>query len=236
MAIKFTTTKDAANLHGVKMLVYGKAGMGKTTLCKTAPKPIIISAESGLLALSDVDIPVIEVNCVDTLSEAYQWATESEEANKFETICLDSLSEIAEVVLSNSKKLTKDPRQAYGELIEKMSDLVRAFRDIKGKHVYMSAKQEYIRDEIVGRLSYGPSMPGTKLGQQLPYFFDELFQLDIAKTDDGADYRYLRTQPDIQFDAKDRSGVLDAIEEPDITKIIKKITTKLKPKKTTKNG
>ena len=51
MALKFTTTNQAAQLHGVKALVYGPSGAGKTTLCATAPAPIIISAEAGLLSL-----------------------------------------------------------------------------------------------------------------------------------------------------------------------------------------
>ena len=32
MALKFTTTDQAAQMNGVKVLVYGGAGMGKTVL------------------------------------------------------------------------------------------------------------------------------------------------------------------------------------------------------------
>jgi hypothetical protein len=225
MAIRLTTTAQAAQLHGVKILCYGKAGTGKTTLCATAPNPVIISAEAGLLSLRGHEIPVIEVRSIDDLMEAYQWATESEEATHFETVCLDSLSEIAEVVLLHAKKTTKDPRQAYGELIEKMGNTVRAFRDLSGKHVYMSAKQESIKDETAGTTLYGPSMPGAKLGGQLPYLFDEVFRLNIGRTPDGTEYRYLQTRPDFQSDAKDRSGALDAMEQPNLAHIINKILT-----------
>lgn len=223
MAIKLTTTAQAAMLHGVKMLVYGKAGMGKTTLCATAPTPIILSAEAGLLSLRGHQIPVIEVRTIDDLTEAFQWATEAAEAKHFETICLDSLSEIAEVVLLNAKRTAKDPRQAYGELIERMGVTVRSFRDISGKHIYMSAKQESIKDETAGITLYGPSMPGSKLGGQLPYLFDEVFKLGLGRTTEGVEYRYLQTRPDFQSDAKDRSGTLDAMEQPDLTHIINKV-------------
>jgi phage nucleotide-binding protein len=223
MAIRLTTTSQAAQLHGVKILTYGKAGMGKTTLCATAPTPIILSAEAGLLSLRGHEIPVIEIKTIEDLQEAYQWATESAEAAHFETVCLDSLSEIAEVVLLNAKRVTKDPRQAYGALIEKMGNTVRAFRDLSGKHVYMSAKQESVKDETAGTTLYGPSMPGAKLGGQLPYLFDEVFRLNIGRTPDGVEYRYLQTRPDFQSDAKDRSGSLDAMEQADLTAIINKI-------------
>ena len=39
----------------------------------------------------------------------------------------------------------------------------------------------------------------------------------------GIEYRYLRTHPDIQSEAKDRSGVLDVLEPPDLTHIFNKI-------------
>ena len=223
MAIKLTTTAQAALLHGVKCLVYGRAGTGKTTLSATAPTPIILSAEAGLLSLRHHNIPVIEIKTIDDLTEAYAWATEAAEAKQYATICLDSLSEIAEVVLSNAKRTAKDPRQAYGELIERMNITIRSFRDLSGKHVYMSAKQEAIKDEIAGTTMYGPSMPGSKLGTQLAYLFDEVFRLGIGRTTDGVEYRYLMTRPDFQSEAKDRSGCLDQMEQPDLTHIFNKI-------------
>ncbi len=224
MAINFTTTNKAAKLSGIKILVYGDAGMGKTTLCATAPKPIIISAESGLLSLAKHELPVMEIKTVEDLVEAFDlFDKKDKKVRGFETICIDSISEIGEVVLSNAKKQVKDPRQAYGELIEKMNDTIRKFRDLKGYNIYMSAKQEFYKDEIKGTQNFVPSMPGSKLGQQIPYLFDEVFCLRVGKTTDGKEYRYLQTQPDIQYTAKDRSGALAVVEKPDLTYVFNKI-------------
>lgn len=225
MAIELKSSRELATLHGVKMLVYGRAGMGKTVLCSTAPNPVILSAESGLLSLRHVDIPVVEIKTIQDLIDAEQWAREAEEAKQFETICLDSITEIGEVVLANAKEQVNDPRQAYGELIEKMNATIKAFRDLRGKHVYMSAKLGRDKDEHTGITLAGPSMPGRTVGPQLPYLFDEVFNLDVGKLDNGDSYRYLRTAPDFSYDAKDRSGALDAIEKPDLTHIINKINT-----------
>lgn len=221
--IRLTTTAQAAALHGIKLLCYGRAGTGKTTLCATAPNPIILSAEAGLLSLQQYSIPVIEIRTIDDLTDAYSWVTESDEAKNYETVCLDSLSEIAEVVLSNAKRTAKDPRQAYGELIERMGVTVRSFRDLSGKHVYMSAKQEAIKDDMSGVVQYGPSMPGAKLGGQLPYLYDFVLPLRIGKTPEGQEYRYLQCKADFQFEAKDRSGRLDAIEQPNLAHIFSKV-------------
>lgn len=223
MALAFTTTDQAAALHGVKILTFGRAGVGKTTLCATAPSPIILSAESGLLSLRQHSIPVILIRTVQDLVEVHRWCEQSAEANPFQTVCLDSITEIGEVVLSNAKLQVKDPRQAYGELIEKMTATIKGFRDLRNKHVYMAAKLELVKDDTTGISRYQPGMPGSKLGPALPYLFDEVFHLGIGKTTDGTEYRFLQTHPDMQYDAKDRSGALDPIEPPDLTHVINKI-------------
>lgn len=221
MAIKLISTKDAATNNGVKMLVYGRAGVGKTTLCAAAPNPIILSAESGLLSLRGYDIPVIEIKTMQDLWDSYSYLTGSD-GSKYETICLDSISEIAEVVLADNKKATKDPRQAYGEMATQMQEIVRAFRDLPRFNVYFSAKEEYIKDEF-GVSRFGPSMPGRQVGPAMPYFFDEVFRLDVGKDKEGKPFRYLATQADIQYEAKDRSGCLDRFEAPSLAHIINKI-------------
>lgn len=221
MAINLRST---AGLHanGVKVLVYGQAGAGKTSLIKTLPAPIVLSAEGGLLSIADADVPYIEVSSMDTLKEAYQWVLNSDEAKHFQSVALDSISEIAEVVLNHEKKIAKDPRQAYGAMQEQMGDIIRGFRDIPGKNVYFSAKLEKTQDEM-GRVLYAPSMPGNKVGQSLPYFFDEVMALRVERDADGNSQRALMCESDGLWQAKDRSGKLSAWEAPDLGEIIKKI-------------
>jgi len=208
--------------NGVKVLVYGQAGAGKTSLIKSLPKPIVLSAEGGLLSIQDADLPFIEITSMTELQEAYTWLTSSDEAKSYKSVALDSISEIAEVCLNTEKKATKDPRQAYGAMQEQMADIIRAFRDLPGRHVYMSAKLEKTQDEM-GRVLYSPSMPGNKTGQALPYFFDEVLALRVEKDGDGATQRALMCDSDGLWLAKDRSGKLDAWEAPDLSAVISKI-------------
>jgi phage nucleotide-binding protein len=221
MAINVKTTGSLA-ANGVKVLVYGQAGAGKTSLIKTLPQPIVLSAEGGLLSIQDADLPFIEISDMETLREAYTWLTQSDEAKGFQSVALDSISEIAEVVLNAEKKATKDPRQAYGAMQEQMADIIRAFRDLPGRHVYMSAKLEKTQDEM-GRVLYAPSMPGNKTGQALPYFFDEVLALRVEKDSENNTQRALMCDSDGLWLAKDRSGKLDAWEAPDLGAIIAKI-------------
>jgi hypothetical protein len=221
MAIQLKRTKEAT-AQAVKLLVYGQAGAGKTSLIPTLPTPVILSAEGGLLSIADTNLPFIEITSMDDLREAYKWLTSSTEAAEFESVALDSISEIAEVVLNAEKKINKDPRAAYGAMQEQMADIIRGFRDLPGKHVYMSAKLEKTQDEM-GRVLYAPSMPGNKTGQSLPYFFDEVLALRVEKDAEGNTRRALMTDGDGLWLAKDRSGKLEVWEDADLGEIIKKI-------------
>ena len=222
MAINLKSTKGL-HANGVKCLVYGHAGSGKTSLIPTLPSPIVLSAEGGLLSISDSEIPYIEINSLATLMEAYQWLVESKEAADFQSVALDSISEIAEVVLAEELKKNKDGRAAYGELNSVMAGMIRSFRDLPNRNVYFTAKCEKIQDET-GRLLYGPSMPGKSLSQGLGYFFDLVMPLRVEKDQEGNVMRALMTDSDGLWQAKNRAaGKLDQWEAPDLGAIIKKI-------------
>jgi len=81
---------------------------------------------------------------------------------------------------------------------------------------------EKAQDET-GRILYAPSMPGNKLAQQLPYFFDEVLALRVEKDAEGVPQRALMCASDGLWSAKDRSGRLDAWEGADLGAVINKI-------------
>ena len=124
MAVKLQST-NTITTDGIKILAYGAAGSGKTMLIKTLPDPIILSAEGGLLTLSDEELPFIEIGSMEQLKGAYNWLIEDKEAEQFKSVALDSITEIAEVCLANEKKINKDPRAAYGEMQTTMSEIIR---------------------------------------------------------------------------------------------------------------
>lgn len=207
---------------GQKILIYGAAGVGKTTALATLPQPFILSAESGLKSIQWADLPYVEIDSLARLREAYAWIKGSDEARGYQSIALDSLSEIGEVVLAEEKKKTKDPRQAYGALQDEMSAIVRSFRDLPGRHVVVTCKLDKAPDEL-GKVFYSPSMPGQKFGASLPYFFDEVFALRVERDADGVLHRAFLTSTDGAWTAKDRSGLLAQWEAPDLGAVIAKI-------------
>lgn len=225
MALNWSTTDKEAQTHGIKMLVYGRAGMGKTRFCGTAPSPLIISAEAGLLTLRRQNIPVLVVSTIQDVWDAYTWCQTKAKAQGIKTICLDSISEITEKTLSAAKKKNNDGRAAYGDMATQTIDLVKAFRDLAGFNCIVTAKEETRTDPITNVSRAGPTAPGQQVGPALPYLFDEVFHAFKMTDNVGKEHHVLRTKASFSADAKDRSDVLDEIEYPDATNIINKIMT-----------
>ena len=215
--ITITTTKDVQNT--IKVGLYGNAGVGKTTLAAACPSPLIVSAESGLISLKQFDLDVVEITKPAELAEVLKFLSESD--HKYETVIVDSLSEIAEQLFSvaeNNLLLEAetegkgyDPRQAYGQLAIKLMKLTKRFRSLP-LHVVYTAKQGFIDDE--GIVKYGPAFPGKAYTKDFPYLMSMLWCVAITKKEG----RILRLQPNFQYYCKTRGGhkLPDIIGIPDI--------------------
>lgn len=231
MPLKVQTIDQAIEFSGIKACVYGLAGCGKTMLCASMNQPtIMLSAESGLLSLAQLTpeakalIQVIQIKSITDMWQAFTWLQSEKQA---EWLAIDSISEIAEVVLGVSKADVKDPRQAYGKMADDMMALIRGLRDIHHYNVIMTAKMTTMVDEHTGITRLVPMLPGRQLTPQLPYMFDEMFALRVepqpTTEDPQAVMRVIQTGRDIMYDCKDRSGALAMFEPASMEHIASKI-------------
>ena len=221
---RIVSPENAVQDQGAKILVYGMAGAGKTFLARTAPgKVLVISAEAGLLSIRDAqNVEAIEVKSAAEVVEVYE-ALRSGKL-QYDTVCLDSISEISELLLQAEKARHKDARKAYGEVQESVTNVMRAFRDLQ-MHVMFICKEDKVNND--GTFEQAPKMVGTKLGQSITYFFDEVLALRVIEDTDAegnpVQARWLQTRIGQGYVAKDRSGKLEAFEEPNLTKLIEKL-------------
>lgn len=225
MEIFNTSDLDA---HYLKVLVYGNPKVGKTTLVKTLPNPIVLSAEAGLLSLKGEDVEFIKIKKYSDMEDGYRYIKDN--MDKYDWVVIDSISDVAETVLADMKDQYKDGRQAYGETNDIVLQMIKAYRNLD-INIYFSAKMEKSQDASTGGMIFAPSMPGRKMTQDLPYLFDEVFVLHNFKDENGKTQRAFQTSGDNKYIAGDRSGQLDMAEPADLSVIYNKIFNNLKGEK-----
>lgn len=235
MKIKNTKSTDA---HKLKMIIYGKAGIGKTTLASTIEKEkvMIISAEAGLLSLAGKDIDVIDISIDDDgqeiprpervarLGKVYQFMVQQEQRKKYDWLFIDSLTEISQNLIESLQEVypdKKDGLNLWGDYNKKMMSLIKTFRDLPYYNVIFTALDKTEKDENGRR--YMTIDCNGKIGDRLPGLFDEVFWMHAIELEDKTQKRQMLTGTHENIAAKDRSGRLNEIESPNMQQIIDKI-------------
>ncbi len=223
----------AANC-GVKCICYGPAGSGKTPVINTAPSPVLLICEPGMRSMRNSNVPAWEGYSVEKIDEFFKWIFESKEAMKFDTVCIDSVSQMAEIFLMNELVRNRDGRKVYGEMSAKVMKHLYGLFFMQNKHAYLIAKQD--SEENV-QVSFGPTglpvttstfkkrpyFPGKDLNIKVPHLYDGIFHLDYVNIPGVVgQQRAFRTTPTNEISARDRSGLLAMYEPPDLTTLFKK--------------
>ena len=159
--------------------------------------------------------------------------------DKYEFYFVDSLTVLSRLCFAwcktqpqafSEKTGKPDSRGAYGLLGQEMITALTHLQHVRDKHVVYVAILEEKTDDF-NRRFYQLQLEGTKTALELPGVLDEVITLAVLKADDGTNYRAFITQADNPFGypSKDRSGRLDAIEEPHLGKLIAKCLGKDAP-------
>lgn len=127
---------------GIKILLYGSSGTGKTTLWSTFPGPILVAVCSGgnnSGELRSVDTPELRkkivpkrVSTVSVMKDVIEWQARE---NKFATIVLDHVSGLQDLTLKEILGIEELPaqkswgmatQQQYGQSTLQCKEILRA--------------------------------------------------------------------------------------------------------------
>ena len=207
---KFNIKKASASLeHGLKVLLYGESGVGKTTMIGTLPgTTLLLNAENGTLVLRDCEnadnIDIIDVKTTAQLSEVYSALLNGE--LKYDNVVLDSLSEIGETIFADidaDPTVNKEFGGLYTTFRKRLTEIIKAFRDLKGVNVVLIALADQV--EFNGVVKTMPSLPHKKTQASIIALFDEC----ILLTSDVDGTRHTRTTDNAMHMAKSRMNIED---------------------------
>jgi phage nucleotide-binding protein len=216
-------TGDTQVKPSVVMLCYGEGGVGKTTFASTAPKPIIGDCENGAkyFGLRGIKVDVAQIEKWSDMKEFLDLVRKG----GYETIVIDPVGELMDklkrfmIAMNDSKLVQKDgsPTMAgWGWLKKTLRDYIKILRDT-GLNVILIAHLDEQKDEE--RIVKRPKVE-TKLSDELVNMVDIVAYMTIVKRE-GEDFRVLIVDPGSdKYTAKDRTGQLGRVVEPDFTKIM----------------
>jgi len=218
---------EHAQNFGVKAIIYGAAGTGKTPILNTAPRPVLLATEAGLLSMRGSTIPTYEAYTSQRVDEFFIWFFNSTETKNFDTLGIDSGSQIADIYLQAALSGTskqgnkKHGMAAYGEMATNTMEHLRTLYYTRYKHVYMICKEE-IADVDYQSLRR-PYFPGKVLPIDVPHLYD--FIIRLAKTNvPGIVGETLAFQcvGNMNVLARNRTGNLNEYEPPHFGELVNK--------------
>ncbi len=219
---------------GVKAILYGQPGTGKTPMVNTAPRPVLLATEPGLLSMKGSTVPTWEAFSVEKIEEFFEWFFKSKEASNFDTLAIDSGSQLAELSLIKHQARCKDGRKAYGELSLEVMKWFDQLYYMPQKHILLICKQMQaeVGKQIVANggafsveMTYQaqPFFPGKDLNIKVPHRYDEILHVSLAMVPGVSQPTIaIRTKQTPEILARDRSGMLAELEPPNLSNIFSK--------------
>jgi hypothetical protein len=160
-----------------------------------------------------------------------------EDLDRYDSIFVDSLTAITRLSFRwaeqqpeafSERSGRKDLRGAYGLHGREMILWLNQLQHARAKNVIFVGVLERVVDEF-NRGEWQLQSEGSKTARELPAIVDQIIALQFLDFGDGkAPTRgFVCTAPNAWgYPAKDRSGRLDQIEEPDLGKLLTKLTAR----------
>lgn len=217
---------EHATAFGVKAIVFGPAGTGKTPILNTAPRPVLLATEAGLLSMRGSSIPTYEAYTSQRVDEFFKWFFNSSETKNFDTLGIDSGSQIADIYLNAALQGTskqgnkKHGMAAYGEMATNTMEHLRTLYYTRYKHVYMICKEE-IADVDYQSLRR-PYFPGKVLPIDVPHLYDFILRLAKANVPGAGETLAFQCVGNMNVLARNRTGNLNEFEPPNFSMLVEK--------------
>lgn len=215
-ASKFAVTS------GVKALIYGAPGSAKTPLISTCPRPVMLACEAGMLSMKGSTVPTWQAFTPQRIDEFFKWLFSSAEVKNFDTVAIDSASQLADIYLQAEINGTSASGKkvhglaAYGAMATAVMDHLRPLYYMQQKHTYVICKETTL--EGMKR----PYFPGQQLNAEVPHLYDFILHLGIKNVPQMGQTLAFQCNQTYDVLARNRTGNLNDYEQPNFATLVEK--------------
>ena len=228
--------------QGVSLLIHGQSKSGKSYFGDTAPAPrLILDAEGGASTrftaskkvnwdpIKDAppkadgtwDTCVVYVRSFQDVQRVYEWLNSGK--HSFQSVVIDSLSETQQRCIDALVGTDQMKTQDWGDLLRKMSALVRSYRDLI---IHPTNPLQAVIFIAMTREINNVRRPYVQgqLSNTLPYYVDVCGYLWTEVDEEGNVRRRMLCAPHNAFEAGDRTGKLgNVIDNPEVNLMLEMI-------------
>lgn len=120
----------------VKMMIYGQAGMGKTTVALSAPKPLLLDFDNGVKRVNMAHLDGIDIVQVTSWQDVQQVL--QEDLSVYQTIVVDTIGKMMDFIISY-KCGTRQPQiRDWGGINAEFSWLTRTLSSLNKNVVFVA--------------------------------------------------------------------------------------------------
>ena len=120
----------------VKMMIYGQAGMGKTTVALSAPKPLLLDFDNGVKRVNMAHLDSVDIVQVTSWQDVQQVL--QEDLSSYQTIVVDTIGKMMDYIISY-KCGTRQPQiKDWGGINAEFSWLTRTLSSLNKNVVFVA--------------------------------------------------------------------------------------------------
>lgn len=209
--------RDFAKMYGCKGLIYGPPGSAKTPIINTAPRPVLLACEAGLLSMRTSNVPTFQAFTPERVNEFFKWFFNSNESKAFDTLAIDSAPQMADIYLQQALKTNKHGKAAYGDMATAVMDNLRPLFYMQQKHAYVICKET---SDAQGMKR--PYFPGQQLNVDVPHLYDFILHLGVKNVPGAGQVLAFQCNQNFDVLARNRTGNLNDYEPPNFAALVQK--------------
>lgn len=120
----------------VKMMIYGQAGMGKTTLALSMPKPLLLDFDNGVKRVNNAQLADVDIVQISNWAEVLQVL--NEDLSVYQTIVVDTIGKMMDFIIAY-RCGQRNPRiQDWSTINNDFQQFIKRLNDLQKNVVFVA--------------------------------------------------------------------------------------------------